>query len=107
MPNSRVSNLYPYVNNSVGTMEMLSVGTGAVTTFQTTYDTRTRYIVLDVQDNDVYVTYTGEDPVRTGTVKGHILYAGRSYTWNIETAEAAKFISVGGTAIIAATEFTD
>ena len=104
MPNSRVSNLYPYVNNSVGTMEMLSVGTGAVTSFQTTYDTRTRYIVLDVQDNDVYVTYTGETPSAT---LGHILYAGRSYTWNIETAQAAKFLSVGGTAIIAASEFTD
>tara|TARA_R100001163_G_scaffold1378_1_gene2179 strand:- start:971 stop:1285 length:315 start_codon:yes stop_codon:yes gene_type:complete len=104
MPNSRVSNLYPYVNNSVSNMEMLSVGTGAVATFQTTYDTRTRYIVLDVQDNDVYVTYTGETPSAT---LGHILYAGRSYTWNIETAQAAKFLSVGGTAIIAATEFTD
>ena len=104
MPNSRVSNLYPFVNNSVGTMEMLSVGTGAATSFQTTYDTRTRYIVLDVQDNDVYVTYTGETPADD---LGHILYAGRSYTWNVETAEAAQFISVGGTAIIAATEFTD
>ena len=104
MPNSRVSNLYPYVNNSVANMEMLSVGTGAVATFQTTYDTRTRYIVLDVQDNDVYVTYTGETPSAT---LGHILYAGRSYTWNIETAQAAKFLSVGGTAIIAASEFTD
>ncbi len=85
-------------------MEMLSVGTGAATSFQTTYDTRTRYIVLDVQDNDVYVTYTGETPSAT---LGHILYAGRSYTWNVETAQAAKFLSVGGTAIIAATEFTD
>jgi hypothetical protein len=104
MPNSRVSNLYPYVNNSVDNMEMLSVGTGAVATFQTTYNQRTRYIVLDVQDNDVYVTYTGETPSAT---LGHILYAGRSYTWNVETAQAAKFLSVGGTAIIAATEFTD
>ena len=85
-------------------MEMLSVGTGAVTTFQTTYNQRTRYIVLDVQDNDVYVTYTGETPSAT---LGHILYAGRSYTWNVETAQSAKFLSVGGTAIIAATEFTD
>ncbi|WJE88180.1 hypothetical protein LFDSGCCC_CDS0039 [Phage C75C1] len=104
MPNSRVSNLYPFVNNSVDNMEMLSVGTGAVATFQTTYNQRTRYIVLDVQDNDVYVTYTGETPSAT---LGHILYAGRSYTWNVETAQAAKFLSVGGTAIIAATEFTD
>ena len=104
MPNSSVSNLYPFVNNSVDNMEMLSVGTGAVATFQTTYNQRTRYIVLDVQDNDVYVTYTGETPSAT---LGHILYAGRSYTWNVETAQAAKFLSVGGTAIIAATEFTD
>ena len=104
MPNSRVSNLYPFVNNSVDNMEMLSVGTGAVATFQTTYNQRTRYIVLDVQDNDVYVTYTGETP---DDDLGHILYAGRSYTWNVETAQAAKFLSVGGTAIIAATEFTD
>jgi hypothetical protein len=85
-------------------MEMLSVTTGSATEFQTTYDDRTRYLVLDVQDNDVYVTYTGETPSAT---LGHILYAGRSYTWNVETAQAAKFLSVGGTAIIAATEFTD
>jgi hypothetical protein len=104
MPNSRVSNLYPFVNNSVGTMEMLSVTTGSATEFQTTYDDRTRYLVLDVQDNNVYVTFTGETPSAS---VGHVLYAERSYTWNIETAQAAKFISVAGTAIIAATEFTD
>jgi len=33
--------------------------------------------------------------------------AGNSYTWHKETAKAAIFNSVGGTATIAASEFTD
>ena len=34
------------------------------------------------------------------------MYAGNSYTWDIQTAKAANFKSVGGTAVIAASQFT-
>ena len=51
------------------------------------------------------VTYTGED---ASASVGHRLYAGRSYTWDVATAEAAKFVATGSTtSVIAASEFTD
>lgn len=101
--NSKVVNLYPRINPDMADMQMLSVTTSSNSTFSAFQGT-TRYISLDVQDNDVYVTYDGENPSAS---LGHILYAGNSYTWHKETANAAKFNSVGGTAVIAASEFTD
>ena len=85
---------------------MLTVSSSAVQlTDSYTFDTLTRYIVLDVQDADVYVTYTGETPSAS---VGHKLYAGRSYTWSKKAAEAAKFLRTGSTdAVIAASQFTD
>jgi hypothetical protein len=103
MNNSRVTNLYPAINPDMADMQMLSVTTSSNSVFGTFQDT-TRYVSLDVQDNDVYVTYDGENPSAS---LGHILYAGNAYTWHIDTAKAAKFNSVGGTATIAASEFTD
>ena len=87
-------------------MKMLTVSSSAVQlTDSYTFDTLTRYIVLDVQDADVYVTYTGETPSAS---VGHKLYAGRSYTWSKKAAEAAKFLRTGSTdAVIAASQFTD
>lgn len=103
--NSRTTNLYPKINPSVAAMKMLSVGGSAVQlTDGYTFNEKTRYISLDVQDNDVYVTYTGETPSAT---VGHILYAGNSYTWDVDTAKAAKFIQVGSAAVVAASQFTD
>jgi len=101
--NSRVTNLYPRINPNMADMQMLSI-TGSSNTPFGAFDSETRYVSFDVQDNDVYVTYDGENPSDT---LGHILYAGNSYTWHVETAKAAIFNSVGGTAIVAASEFTD
>ena len=104
--NSRTTNLYPTPTSGVAAMKMLTVSSSVVQlTDSYTFDTLTRYIVLDVQDADVYVTYTGETPSAS---VGHKLYAGRSYTWSKKAAEAAKFLRTGSTdAVIAATQFTD
>ena len=104
--NSRTTNLYPTPTSGVISMKMLTVSSSVVQlTDSYTFDTLTRYIVLDVQDADVYVTYTGETPSAS---VGHRLYAGRSYTWSKKAAEAAKFLRTGSTdAVIAATQFTD
>lgn len=106
MANSFVTNLYPKPTNST-TMERLQVTASSGSTgnsFQTTYSSNTKYIVLDVQDADVLVSYTG-DPT---TALGHRLYAGRSYTWSKVAAEKAKFVKASTTtANIHATEFTD
>tara|TARA_R110002153_G_scaffold60106_1_gene163326 strand:- start:553 stop:819 length:267 start_codon:yes stop_codon:yes gene_type:complete len=88
-------------------MKMLTVAGSAVqlTDGGYTFSNISRYVTLDVQDADVFVTYTGETP--SGTV-GHRLYAGRSYTWSVNSANAAKFIRTGSTsAVIAASQFTD
>ncbi len=104
--NSHITNLYPKPTSGVTTMKMLSVATSVVQlTDSYTFDEKTKYITLDVQDNDVYVTYTADDTPSSST--GHILYAGNSYTWSVATARAAKFKSVGGTATIAASQFAE
>lgn len=104
--NSRTTNLYPKPTPGVTAMEMLSVDSTTVQhTFATTYNRLTRYVVLDVQDADAYVTYTGENASDT---VGHRLFAGRSYTWAVETAQQASFVATGSTtSVIAASEFTD
>ena len=104
MPNSFVTNLYPKPTTGV-TDQSLAVADSAVQ-FGTAFNSLTKYVVLDIQTADVRVTYDGSDPV--GGSNGHILFAGRSYTWSKEAAAAAKFIRNGGTsASIHASEFTD
>jgi azurin len=103
--NSHITNLYPKPTSGVTAMKMLTVSSSPVQlTDSYTFDTRTKYITLDVQDNDVYVTYTGETPSAS---VGHILYAGNSYTWSVATARAAKFVQVGNGAVIAASQFAE
>jgi len=108
MPNSRSTNLYP--KPVVGhTDQTLAVGNSAVSFGA--FSANCKYVVLDVQVADVRVTYDGSAPDNTqdsGTANGHILFAGRSYTWAVETARAAKFIENTTTdAVIHASEFTD
>jgi hypothetical protein len=103
--NSHITNLYPKPTSGVTAMKMLTVSNSVVQlTDSYTFDDKTKYITLDVQDNDVYVTYTSETPSAS---KGHILYAGNSYTWSVATARAAKFLRVGGDATIAASQFAE
>lgn len=104
--NSRVRNLYPKPTPGVTSMQMLDVDSTSVQHQLTSpFNTLTRYLVLDVQDNDAYVTFTDESASAT---VGHRLYAGRSYTLDADTARLAKFVSTGSvTSVIAATEFTD
>jgi hypothetical protein len=106
MGNSLVVNLYPKPNSSAGNMKMLTVSSSVVklTSGGYTFHEDTKFVVLDVQDNDVYVTYNNNE-TPSATV-GHILYAGNSYTWDIQTAKAANFIRVGGDAVVAASQFT-
>ena len=102
MANSNVVNLYPVPTPGVND-QTLSVADSAVQ-FGTTFNELTKYIVLDVQTADVRVTYDDSAPT---TTNGHILFAGRSYTWAKKTAEAAKFIRDGSvSATIHASEFT-
>ena len=103
MANSYVTNLYP--KPTVGVSDQTLTVSTSVVQFGTAFNSLTRYIVLDVQGADVRVTYDDSAPT---TSNGHILFAGRSYTWSKAAAQAAKFIRDGGTdATIHASEFTD
>jgi len=105
MANSYVSNLYPKPTPGVTDQTLTVDATVGGVQFGTAFNSLTRYIVLDVQGADVRVTYDDSAPT---TTNGHILYAGRSYTWSKQAAAAAKFIRNGGTsASIHASEFTD
>ncbi len=105
MANSYVTNLYPKPTPGVTDQTLTVNATAGGVQFGTAFNSLTRYIVLDVQGADVRVTYDDSAPT---TSNGHILYAGRSYTWSKQAAAAAKFIRDGGTdGTIHASEFTD
>ena len=105
MPNSYVTNLYPKPTPGVADQTLTVDATAGGVQFGTAFNNITRYIVLDVQGADVRVTYDNSAPT---TTNGHILFAGRSYTWSKQAAVAAKFIrDTSVTAGIFASEFTD
>ena len=105
MANSYVTNLYPKPTPGITDQTLTVDATAGGVQFGTAFNSLTRYIVLDVQGADVRVTYDDSAPT---TSNGHILFAGRSYTWSKQAAAAAKFIRDGSTdATIHASEFTD
>ena len=104
MPNSFVTNLYPKPTPGA-TDQTLALNSASTAQF-TAFEAGTKYIVLDVQDADARVTF---DTSAASTSNGHILYAGRSYTFSARAAEVAVFARKGasGTSTIHASEFTD
>lgn len=102
MANSFAVNIYPVPTNGQ-TDEALAVSSTAVP-FTTTWNNgNNKFVVLDIQSNDVRVTFDGSTPTASN---GHILYSGQSYTWHVKTADAASFIRVSSDATIHASGFT-
>jgi hypothetical protein len=116
MPNSRTTNLYPKPTTGVADRQVTTsssagdlFGTGGTTVAagnSSAFNSLTRYIVMDIQDADVRVTFDGSTTPTTD--KGHILFAGRSYTFAKEAANNLSIINDGSSnATIHASEFTD
>ena len=113
MANSFVTNLYPIpsgtandhrltVDATVGGVQFSQSGKDVNTD---AFDSLTKYIAMDVQDADVFMTFDGSAPT---TSNGRKLFAGRSYTFSKEAAVKAKFIRSGSTsAKIHASQFTN
>lgn len=100
--NVLITNLYPVPNYGAASKE-ITVDQSVVGFSE--FAEGTRYVVLDVQANDIRCTFDGSDPAAS---KGHILYAGRSYTWSCGAAQAARFVSADSNpAKIFASQFTD
>jgi hypothetical protein len=102
MPASYSVNIYP-VPTPGATDERLTVSSTALGFATTWKDGNNKFVVLDIQDADVMVTFDGSTPTASN---GHRLYSGQSYTWHVNTADAAQFIRVSGDAIIHASPFT-
>ena len=120
MANSFVTNLYPKPTPGANDRQVTCSGTAGdffgkqtdgssggttVVDNDTAFSSLTKYIVLDVQVADARVAYDGAAPTAS---KVHILYAGRSYTWSKEAANAAFLINDGtSNSVIHVSEFTN
>ena len=112
MANSFVTNLYPIPSGSGNDHRLTVDATAGGVLFSgvnddntAAFDALTKYIAMDVQDADVFMTFDGSAPT---TSNGHKLFAGRSYTFSKEAAVKAKFIRSGSTsAKIHASQFTN
>ena len=94
-------NLYPKPNGSTGTR--VAVATSAValgiTFAQTEY-----YALVEIQTNDMYVTFDGTTPSATNGFK---YTAGTRETWSRQRAAAAKFIQVSAGGAVMVQPLTD
>lgn len=101
--NAKVGNLYP--NKCNGTDQRLTVDSTAGGVQLSAFAADSDYIVWDVQDADIMVTFDGSAPT---TTNGHRLYAGQAGTWSVPTATAMKAIRQGATSgVLHATPFID
>lgn len=100
--NSLVTNLYPRPNGTVAG-ENLSCPTTGSGVQLAALDADTKYVMIDVQDNNVIVTFDGSVPSGTN---GHLLVKEQGLiTLSALSAKAAKFLGVTGTAIVHASQF--
>ena len=84
---------YP-VPNGTAADERLAVSNAVVSLTGSNIASNTQFIVWDVQNADIMVTFDGSNPT---TTNGHRLYAGDRDTWHVNTAKVAKFIRATGT----------
>jgi len=102
--NSRTSNLYIGNINPGATSERLSATTGAAVSLAA-FHIDTDYVVIDIQDNNVFVTFDGTTPSATN---GHLLIKEQGLiVLNKNAAAGASFIGSGGTSVIFADQFVD
>jgi len=103
--NSRTSNLYIGNVNPNGTPENLSVATTGSGASFADFDTDTDYVLIDIQDNNVYVTFDGTAPTASN---GHLLVKEQGLiVLSKNAATAAKFLAIDSAAVIQSTEFVD
>ena len=103
MNNSLVVNLYPSPTGEAD--ERLSVSTAAVSLTNSWSSSKTKYLLIDIQGDDVMVTFDGSTPTSTN---GHLFKKlTPPFFWNKSTALAARFIRAASTdASVHATPFT-
>tara|TARA_B100001093_G_scaffold88403_1_gene80394 strand:+ start:1155 stop:1454 length:300 start_codon:yes stop_codon:yes gene_type:complete len=83
-----------------GSMSNLSVTASSVVDAPSINE-HTNLVFVDIQDNDVYVTFDGSTPSAS---VGHILKAGRDYLFYAGMFKTAKLLGKGSTAVVALTQ---
>jgi hypothetical protein len=103
MNNSLVVNLYPKPTGEAD--QRLTVSTTVVFLTENWSAASTKYILIDIQTADVYVTFDGSDP---SSSNGHLFKTtGQPFFWSKEAARVARFIRAGATdGFVMATPFT-
>jgi len=104
--NSRTSNLYVgNINpNASPKYQRLSATTGTAVSLSNIH-VDTDYVIIDVQDNNVIVSFDGTD---ASTTHGHLLVKEQGLiVLSKNAASTASFIGSGGTSIIFAEQFVD
>jgi hypothetical protein len=104
--NSRTSNLYVgNINpNASPKFERLSATTSSAVALSNLH-IDTKYVIIDVQDNNVIVSFNG---TAASATHGHLLVKEQGMIVLSKNAAAnASFIGSGGTAIIFAEQFVD
>lgn len=100
--NSHITNLYPSPNGTVSGQN-LAVNTSAVQF--AAFHTDTKYVMIDVQDNSVYVTFDGSTPSATN---GHVLLKEKGLlVLSSASGKAAKFLQGTGAAVVQVSQFLD
>ena len=102
--NSRTSNLYIGNINPGATSEKLSATTGSAVSLAALH-IDTDYVVIDVQDNNVIVSFDG---IAASATHGHLLVKEQGLIVLSKNAAAgASFRGSGGTSVVFAEQFVD
>ena len=109
MATTLINGIYPRLHivpgGVVATGFMLAVTTSTATSFlAANFSTSAELITFDVQGANVLCTFDGASPSQ-GTA-GHILGLGNNYTFQLSTVLAAKFVSIGTTASLYASQWS-
>ena len=100
--NSLVTNLYPRPNETVAGENLSCATTGSGVSFAALHGD-TKYCIIDVQDNNVIVTFDGSAPTASN---GHLLVKEKGLiTLSFQAAKAAKFLGVSGVSIVHVSQF--
>jgi|TARA_R110000772_G_scaffold78073_3_gene167607 hypothetical protein len=100
--NSLVTNLYPRPNGTISGENLSCATSGSGVSFAA-FDSNTKYVMIDVQDNNVIVTFDGSAPTASN---GHLLIKEKELiTLSARAAKAAKFLGVSGASIIQGSQF--
>ena len=103
--NTRTSNLYIGNVNPNGSPQNISAATSGSGVAFSAFHIDTDYVVIDVQDNNVIVTFDGSAP---GASNGHLLVKEQGLiVLSKNAAKGAKFLGSGGASVIQSTEFVD